>query len=197
MKNIKLAVIALFTLVSTYSVNAQDSNNPWAISIGVNAVDVRDGGDFSGMLKDHLKTQDWNFLPTISRITAERFLEDGFTLQLAGSMNRVTNVTMEDDADLVFTSLDVNLKYGLDAFVAKIFGNSTRYFSPFVYLGGGYTALDGEGEWVLNYGFGINVWLSETVGLVYQSGTKQDFKGIVPAHYQHSLGIVVKFGGKD
>ena len=58
MKNIKLAVIALFTLVSTYSVNAQDSNNPWAISIGVNAVDGRDGGDFSGMLKDHLKTQD-------------------------------------------------------------------------------------------------------------------------------------------
>ena len=48
---------------------------------------------------------------------------------------------MEDDADLVHTSLDVNLKYGLDALVAKIFGNSTRYFSPFVYLGGGYTAL--------------------------------------------------------
>ena len=38
MKNIKLAVIALFTLVSTYNVNAQDSNNPWAISIGVNAM---------------------------------------------------------------------------------------------------------------------------------------------------------------
>ena len=145
MKNIKLAIIALFTLVSTYNVNAQDSNNPWAISIGVNAVDVRDGGDFSGMLKDHLKTQDWNFLPTISRITAERFLEDGFTLQLAGSMNRITHVSQENDADITYTSFDVNLKYGLDALVAKIFGNSTRYFSPFVYLGGGYTALDGEG----------------------------------------------------
>lgn len=197
MKNIKLAVIALITLVSTYNVNAQDSNNPWAISIGVNAVDVRGSNDFTSVVEDHLGTGDWNLLPTISRITAERYLEDGFTLQLAGSMNRVTHVTMEDDADLVHTSIDVNLKYGLDAFVAKIFGNSTRYFSPFVYLGGGYTALDGEGEGVLNYGFGFNVWLSETVGLVYQSGTKQEFKDVVPTHFQHSLGIVVKFGGKD
>ena len=96
MKNIKLAVIALFTLVSTYNVNAQDSNNPWAISIGVNAVDVRSTGDFSSKLNDHLTTQDWNFLPTISRITAERFLEDGFTLQLAGSLNRITHVNNED-----------------------------------------------------------------------------------------------------
>ena len=38
MKNIKLAVIALFTLVATYNVNAQDSNNPWAITLGVNAL---------------------------------------------------------------------------------------------------------------------------------------------------------------
>ena len=35
MKNIKLAIIALFTLVSVYNVSAQDSNNPWAISVGL------------------------------------------------------------------------------------------------------------------------------------------------------------------
>ena len=197
MKNIKLAVIALFTLVATYNVNAQDSNNPWAISIGVNVVDVRGSDDFTSVIEDHLGTSDWNLLPTISRITAERYLEDGFTLQLAGSMNRITTVSQPDDADLTHASFDVNLKYGLDALVAKIFGNSKRYFSPFVYLGGGYTALDGEGEGMLNYGFGFNVMLSETVGLVYQSGTKQEFKDIVPTHFQHSLGIVMKFGGKD
>ncbi len=197
MKNIKLAIIALFTLVATYNVNAQDSNNPWAITLGVNALDTREGSDFSTQLTDHFGTGDWNLLPTISRITAERYLEDGFTLQLAGSMNRITKVGRSENADITYASFDVNLKYGLDALVAKIFGNSTRYFSPFVYLGGGYTALDGEGEGLLNAGFGFNVMLSETVGLVYQTGTKQEFKGIVPSHYQHSLGIVMKFGGKD
>ena len=66
-----------------------------------------------------------------------------------------------------------------------------------MYLGGGYTSLDSEGEGMLNYGFGINFWLSETVGLVYQTGTKESFKDIVPSHFQHSLGLVVKFGGTD
>ena len=197
MKRIQLAVIALFTLVTVNNVSAQDSNNPWAVTIGVNAVDVRGGSDFSSRLNDHLGTSDWNFLPTISRITAERYLNDGFTLQLAGSLNRITHVASENDADIVHTSFDVNLKYGLDGLIAKIFGNSTQYFSPFVYLGGGYTSLDSEGEGMLNYGFGINFWLSETVGLVYQTGTKESFKDIVPSHFQHSLGIVVKFGGTD
>ena len=50
---------------------------------------------------------------------------------------------------------------------------------------------------MLNYGFGFNVWLSETVGLVYQGGTKKEFKAVVPTHYQHSLGVVIKFGGTD
>ena len=44
MKNIKLAIIALFALVSVYSVSAQDSNNPWAISVGFNTVDTYDAG---------------------------------------------------------------------------------------------------------------------------------------------------------
>jgi hypothetical protein len=93
MKNIKLAIIALFTLVSVYSVSAQDSNNPWAISAGFNVVDVQGPTDFPNILKDYYGTGDWNYLSTISRITVERYLEDGFTLQLAGSLNRITHVT--------------------------------------------------------------------------------------------------------
>tara|TARA_B100000787_G_scaffold167531_1_gene154480 strand:+ start:7835 stop:9208 length:1374 start_codon:yes stop_codon:yes gene_type:complete len=197
MKKIKLAVIAIIALVTVGSVNAQDANNSWAVSVGLNVVDVRGGDDFSSRIKDHLGTSDWNLLSSISRITAEKYLSDGFTLQLAGSLNRITHVNQENDADLVHSSLDANIKYGLDALVAKVFGKSTQYFSPFVYVGGGYTSLDGEGEGMFNYGFGINFWLSETVGLVYQSGTKESTSDIVPSHYQHSLGIVVKFGGKD
>ena len=198
MKNIKLAIIALFTLVSVYSVSAQDSNNPWAISAGFNTVDTHAaGGEGSKFFEDYLYPSDWNFLSTISRITVERYLEDGFTLQLAGSLNRITQVDLEDDASLLHKSIDLNLKYNLDAFVAAIFGNSTEYFSPFAYVGGGYTALDGDGEGMLNYGLGFNVWLSETVGLVYQTGVKDEFKGVVPTHFQHSLGVVIKFGGTD
>jgi hypothetical protein len=128
MKNIKLAIIALFTLVSVYSVSAQDSNNPWAISAGFNTVDTyATGSESTEFFNDLLYPGDWNFLSTISRITVERYLEDGFTLQLAGSLNRITHIADVDDASLLHKSIDLNLKYNLDAFVAAIFGNSTKY----------------------------------------------------------------------
>ena len=129
MKRIKIVAIALFTLATIVNVNAQDSNNPWAVSVGVNAVDVYStGGENTKFFEDLLYPGDWNTIPTISRITAERYLSDGFTLQLAGSLNRITQVNLEDDADLVHSSIDLNLKYGLDGLVKGIFGNSTRYF---------------------------------------------------------------------
>jgi len=141
MKRIKIVAIALFTFVTMVNVNAQDSNNPWAVSVGINAVDTYDvGGEGTEFLNDLLFPGDWNTIPTVSRITAERYLSDGFTLQLAGSLNRVTQINLADDADLVHSSVDLNLKYGLDGLVKGIFGNSTQYFSPFVYVGGGYTS---------------------------------------------------------
>ena len=203
MKQLKLAVIAIFALVTVSSVNAQDDNNPWAISIGINAFDARLGSDFGDQLKDYYGTRDWDILPIFSRVTAEKYLDDGFTLQLAGSVNKVTRDYLPSsfprgvENDLIYWSIDANLKYDLDILVEKIFGSTTQYFNPFVYVGGGYASLDGEGEGMFAYGFGFNVWLNETIGLVYQSGTKQEFADRVPSHYQNSLGVIFKFGGKD
>ncbi len=91
MKRLKLAVIALFTLVTVSNVSAQDENNPWAVSFGMNAVDFYLGGDpsFGDQAKDMLGSSDWNVLPSISRITAEKYLDKGFSLQLAGSLNKI------------------------------------------------------------------------------------------------------------
>jgi outer membrane protein OmpA-like peptidoglycan-associated protein len=203
MKQLKLAVIAIFSLVTVSSVNAQDDNNPWAISIGMNAVDVRSTGDFGDMLKDYYGTRDWNILPIFSRVSAEKYLDNGFTLQLAGSVNKLSREYMPSsyprgtENDLIYWSIDANLKYDLDILIEKIFGSATPYFNPFVYVGGSYSSLNAEGEGMLGYGFGFNVWLTEGVGLVYQSGSKQEFADKVPSHYQHSLGVVFKFGGKD
>jgi len=203
MKQLKLAVIAIFALVTVSSVNAQDENNQWAISIGANAFDARNTGDFSAKLKDYYGTKDWDILPIFSRVTAEKYLDDGFTLQLAGSVNKVTRSYLpssfprDSENELIYWAIDANLKYDLDILVDKIFGGTTQYFNPFVYVGGGYSSLDGNGEGMFGYGFGFNVWVNETVGFVYQSGTKQEFADRVPSHYQNSLSIVFRFGGKD
>ncbi len=41
MKNLKLAIIALFTLAIVGSANAQDANNPWVVGFGINSVDTK------------------------------------------------------------------------------------------------------------------------------------------------------------
>ena len=41
--------------------------------------------------KDAFGTSDLNILPSISRISVEKYLEKGFTLQLAGTLNKVTH----------------------------------------------------------------------------------------------------------
>jgi hypothetical protein len=87
MKQVKLAMLALFMFAGISSVNAQDANNPWAISIGINTVDFYGGDDFGSQFKDMLGSSDWNILPSISRIALDKYLENGFTIQLAGSIN--------------------------------------------------------------------------------------------------------------
>ena len=189
MKKLKLVMIAMFAIAFTGNVNAQDSSRQWAVSVGLNIVDVRDGSNFSSRSTDFFKNDDWNWSNhPLTRISAEKYLNKSFTLQIAGSMNKLDN----GFDDVQHTSFDVNFKYGLDGVIAKFFGKSTKLFSPFAYLGAGYTALEGEGEAMLNYGFGVNFWVTDAVGFVYQAGTKEQLSDVVPSHYYHSIGFLFK-----
>ena len=195
MKRLKLAVIALFTLVTVSNVSAQDENNPWAVSFGMNAVDFyNSNNDFSGQLKDWVGNSDWNVLPSISRITAEKYLDKGFSLQLAGSLNKIETTYVEDDSDFLYYSIGANVKYDLNNLAPGI---DTGWFDPFVYLGGDYVSVDSEGEGMINGGVGFNAWFNENLGLSFQHGTKKGFSDKVKTHYQSSLSLVIKFGGKD
>ncbi|RLJ96789.1 OmpA family protein [Tenacibaculum discolor] len=191
MKQLKLAVMALFAFAAV-NVSAQDSDNPWAVGFGVNAVDVRIPSDFGDYAKDYIGTSDWNILPSISRVTVDRYLNDGFTLQLAGSLNKIETFRTEDDMDELYWAIDANVKYDLNNLV----GN-TGWWDPYVYVGGGYTSLADEGEGMLNAGAGFNVWFNDNLGLNFQTGGKKEFAGKVRDHFQHSIGLVFKFGGKD
>ena len=84
-KQLKLAVLALFTLVSITSTSAQDDSNPWVIGFGLNNVDFYGSDDFNTQIKDFLGNTDWNVLPSVSRVSVDRYLTKGFSLQFAGS----------------------------------------------------------------------------------------------------------------
>ena len=194
MKQIKLAVIALFTFAIS-NVSAQDADNPWAVSFGINTVDVRHyTKDFGTNLEDFIGSKEWggNTLPSISRISADKYLKDGFTLQLAGSLNKLSTIVSKNDSDALYYSIDVLVKYDLN----NLFGETT-WFDPYVALGGAYQSLDSEGDGVLNGGLGFNTWFNENLGLNFQTVYKHGFESTGRDVFQHSLGLVFKFGGKD
>lgn len=194
MKRLKLAVIALFALVTISNVNAQDENNPFAVGFGVNAVDfiftsVTDGDHFNDLLG---ADEDWNVLPSISRISAEKYLEKGFSLQLAGSLNKIETVRNVNDSDFLYWALDASVKYDVNRLIGE-----TAWFDPYVHLGGAYVSVDSEGAGMLTFGAGANFWFNENLGLNFHTGARHGFDDIVQDHWQHSLGLVIKFGGKD
>jgi len=210
MKQLKLAMLAMLTLLTVGTVNAQDENNPWAVGFGINAVDVMPYGtdQFGYILKDYVGPTEWpdNTIPSISRLTVGRYLDKGFTLELAGSINKVKTYFAEEDLGdgELYWSVDLAVKYDLN----KLFGD-TKWFDPYIFIGGGYTdfghassAFDGStfvegGEGMLNGGWGFNTWFNDNLGLNFNSTIKKEFAGNVEDHFQHSLGLVFRFGGKD
>ena len=192
MKHLKIAVIALFALVAVSNVSAQDENNPFVVGFGVNVVDFNNNTEFVDRLKDLGGSSDWNFLPSISRISGEKYLDKGFSLQLAGSLSEITTLNTLDDVDFLYFSIDAIVKYDLNMLIGD-----TSWFDPYVYLGGGYVSVDENGEGMINAGFGFNTWFNDNLGLNFQTGAKKGFSDEVKSHFQSSVGVVVKFGGKD
>ena len=205
MKHVKVAVLALLVFVGFNNMNAQDKNNPWAVNFGVNAIDfhptnydgnLNDDGYGSEWFDEYLNINDhYNFVPTISSLSVGRYLSDGFTLEVAGSVNKITkmgNNPEYDPGNLAFLALDGNLKYNLQNLFDK-----KGWFDPYVAAGGGYSWFDQEGTGTLNGVVGTNLWFSEHIAFTVQSAYKHSFdKGFAP-YFQHTAGFSVKFGGTD
>ena len=200
MKHLKIAILALFLITGLSNANAQDKNNPWSIGIGVNAVDfyptnvdIPNGG-YGAWFDEYFNAGDhYNIIPAVSKITVGKYLADGFTLEAAGTLNKISKMGDNSVSDLMYFGLDGALKFDLNNVIGE-----TSWFDPYVLVGGGYTWLDKFGTATLNGGGGINFWFSDNIGLNVESKYKHVFDNVnILQHFQHSVGIVLKFGGKD
>ena len=196
MKKLKLAVVALFTLLAISNVNAQDADNPWVFSLGVNAVDFRVGEGLGDISKDYLGTTDWNVLKSISRFSVEKYIDYGITVQAAFSLSELKTLDAKDGIDGNYYAFDINGKYDLN----EAFGD-TSWFDPYVLLGASYTVVDFAAEdfkeVMLNIGYGFNFWVDDNLAINFQSIAKRNLSDKITDHFQHSLGVVFKFGGSN
>jgi OmpA-OmpF porin, OOP family len=224
MKHLNKLLLAVM-MVLAMSSHAQNDNNPWALSFGVNAVDTRaSAGGGKNWLDSHVSqafnvSENWNILPSISYLSIARSVGNNFSVGLQGSINKMDKFVVFDPSgvghngagyvvtnpgDLMYYGIDVSVKY---SFMSLI---KSKVIDPSLTLGGGYTWLGDNSYGSVNPGAGLTFWFTENVGLqlatVYKvsQGLGQDRNAFgdkytpdSPSHFQHTLGITFQFGGKD
>ena len=199
-------IVAAFCLFAGLGLQAQDSNNKWAVTFGVNAVDTRISAASSveDQFSNFFNARDnWNILPSVSYLQVNRYVGSGFTFGVTGSINKITRFVGDTSTgDEVTNPGDLNY-YAVDGAIGYSFMNAigSKWFDPSLHLGGGYTWLGDEASaGTVNGGIGLAFWFSETVGLSWKSTYKYTFEDNrfeFPTHMQHFLGLSFKFGGKD
>ena len=191
----RFLLVSLFFLGLT-TVQAQDENNPWAVGIGVNAVDFYPVGEDApqgGMFDEYFNFGDhYNILPSVSRVTLGRYVGAGFSVQLAGSVNRIDKFGDERRDDLSYYGADGAIRYSFKNLI-----NEEGWFDPYLGIGGGYTWIDDDGQGSVNGTLGFDFWLTDNIAFNIQSTYKDGLGDTDLDHFQHSAGFKLAFGGKD
>ena len=195
MKNLSRLLFALLLVFGFSNTYAQDENNPWAISVGVNAVDFYPTGEDAPLgdtFSEYFNASDhWNILPSLSTLTVSHYLSNSISFGITGSLNKIDKWGDADADDLSYYGLDGIVKYSLGERL------NTTWFDPYLGVGGGYTWVDDIGAGTVNGTLGFNLWFNQNIGLTLQSSYKHGFEDYLQTHFQHSLGLTIKFGGKD
>ena len=78
MKNLSRLMFVMLLVLGFSNVNAQDENNPWQFSFGVNAVDFYPTGEDAPLgdyFDEFFNSNDhWNILPSLSTLTVSKYL---------------------------------------------------------------------------------------------------------------------------
>lgn len=207
MKHLNKIFVAVLMAMGL-NAQAQDSNNPWAIAFGANAVDTRAGASdkFADKFDQPFKVgESWNILPSVSFVTVSRSIGSNFTFGVTASANKISKLTTLDPLDTAYgknyvvTNPGDLMYYGADGTIRYSFMNAikSKFIDPSLHIGGGYTWFGDSDTGTVNGGLGLTFWFTEQVGLALQSTYKHSFADVTPAHMQHFAGLTFKFGGKD
>ena len=218
MKNLSRLILTVLLVLVVVNVNAQDKNNPWQVTVGVNAVDAlgidqQVGNEDISFSQLYNVAGEWSNISSPSMLTVGKYLDDNFSFSVSGTFNKLDKwnpnldfpgINFETPAEDAI-SVDELMYYGLDGMVKYSFSEllNCTDFEPFVGFGGGYTWMEQPGADLaglatVNGTVGVSYWINDLIGITAQSSLKNSFDEVVLVdHFQHSLGLTIKFGGKD
>ena len=195
MKQLSRILVVSLLVIGFNTIQAQDANNPWQVSFGVNAIDVYPTNDqdaaypVGGLFDEYFNANDhWNILPSITYVSVSKYVGDGFSVGARGSLNRISKLGDVRVDDLSHYAIDGTIKY-------NILRNTK--IDPFVEFGGGYTWVDEIGAGTVNGGIGANYWFNDNIGFTVQTQYKHAFEDYGVKHLQHLAGVSIRFGGTD
>ena len=203
MKHLTKLLVAAVLFMGIGVANAQDATHPWALEVGINAVDfypvgTNDKGRIDPALRGEMfdeffnANDNWNILPSVSKVALSRYIGSGFVFTAAGTINKITTIGGAAADDLSYYGADGEIKYSFKDMI------NLGWFDPSLGVGGGYTWIDDIGFGTANGLVSLKFWFSDNVGLNLQSTYKHAFEEDYGAsHFQHSAGVVFQFGMID
>ena len=219
MKNLSRLILTALLVLVVVNVNAQDKNNPWQVTVGVNAVDAlgidqQVGNEDISFSQLYNVAGEWSNISSPSMLTVGKYLDDNFSFSVSGTFNKLDKwnpnldfpgINFETTPSEDAISVEELMYYGLDGMVKYSFSEllNCTDFEPFVGFGGGYTWMEQPGADLaglatINGTVGVSYWINDLIGITAQSSLKNSFDEVVLVdHFQHSLGLTIKFGGKD
>lgn len=211
MKHLSRFLVASLLILFIGSVNAQDANNPWAISVGVNAVDTYPVGDSNSIIgvggeRDELfdeffNVEDhWSIIPSVSYVNVSRYIGDGFVLGVSGTINSLDKIgDTRPRNNLQYYAADGDVSYSF----RNLINGEGGWFDPSLAVGAGYTWVESQttggniGFGTANAAAGFKIWLGENFNVGLQSRYKHAFEDEGIRHFQHVAALGITFGGKD
>lgn len=169
---------------------------PYKWMIGVHMSVIEDDGNKLGNPFDVQNT--WHYLPYPSRITVDRYINYGWSVEGALSYNTyLDELRVDDTTGITGTnfSFDACAKYSF----YNLYAPRARWIEPYVNFGVSYTyrdALNEEHVPSLVLGAGLNIWVIRQLGFQFSSRAKLSgypfFWDSHASYFQHTAGIVFR-----
>ena len=126
-------------MVMSLSSHAQDENNEWAISFGVNAIDTKTSAGGGNNWADAHFSQpfavkdNWNILPSVSYLSVSKYVGNNFSFGVQGSVNKISKFVAfnpaaadRDSRGYVVSNPDDLMYYAADGVVKYSFMNMIK-----------------------------------------------------------------------
>jgi outer membrane protein OmpA-like peptidoglycan-associated protein len=190
MKKLITAICFATALLSTQT-KAQNVDHPWILGLGFHAVDYTSA---KPLFKDIYGFDHFQTIPAFSKFDIGRNINRSFAVGISLAASKVSHAGAASDTKETFIDADLLVKY---LFANDYILKSDSWFDPYIAAGPGYSAYGNFKSLALNIGAGINFWANDNIGFNIQSMLNTGVKSSVQDYFHHSLGVVVRLGGKD